>query len=53
MVHRHEGTERCPVFMGSRLGPFVCCCLIEYHTMCENIMLIYALLTDGNYMWKI
>ena len=28
MVHSREGTERCPVFMGLRLGPF-CVLLVD------------------------
>ena len=28
MVHGSEGTERCPVFMGPRLGPF-CVLLLD------------------------
>ena len=28
MVHGHEGSERCPVYVGSRFGPF-CVLLLE------------------------
>ena len=28
MVHGREGTERCPVYVGSRFGPF-CVLLLE------------------------
>ena len=28
MVHDREGTERCPVYVGSRFGPF-CMLLLE------------------------
>ena len=28
MVHDREGTERCPIYVGSRFGPF-CVLLVE------------------------
>ena len=43
MIHDREGTERCPVYVGLRFGPF-CVLLLEKNNMllCVKIMLICA-----------
>ena len=44
MVHGHEGTEMCPVYMGSGFGSF-CVLLLEKINnilLCVKIMLICA-----------
>ena len=42
MVHGREGTERCPVYVGPRFGPFVLCIVRKINNMlvCAKIMLI-------------
>ena len=46
MVHGCEGTKRCPVFMGSRFGPFLCVIVgkINNILLCVKIMVIFACL---------
>ena len=44
MVHGREGTERCPVYVGMRLGHFVCYCWKKKHVVvCKNHVNIYLL----------
>ena len=40
MIHGHEGTERCPVYVGSRFGPFSVLLLEKNKLLCVKIMLI-------------
>ena len=44
MVHDHEGTERCHVYVGPRFGPFWCIIVGKINNMllCVKIMLICA-----------
>ena len=45
MVHGRERTERCPVYVGPRFGPFCVLLLEKKNTLlCVKIMLIYIYL---------
>ena len=47
MVHGREGTERCPIYVGPRFGPFRLLLLEKINNMllCVKIMFIYICLT--------
>ena len=46
MVHSREGIERCPVYAGSRFGPFFVLLLEKKNMLlCVKIMFIYTCLT--------
>ena len=44
MVHGHEETERCPIYVGPRFWPF-CLLLLEkkHDVVCKNRVNIYLL----------
>ena len=44
MVHGREGTERCPVYVGPRFGPFSVLLLEKKYMLCVKIMLTYSCL---------
>ena len=47
MVHGREGTERCPVYVGSKIWAILCVIVGKINNMllCVKIMFIYTCLT--------